>query len=365
MFVVCDRYKHHLPRPAMLFWSSPIVLCWRRFNIVIISSFSHRVGSSTITQVIPIERKSAVLTPSSLACLAHVPTVNLTAGCAHECRYCYARGYLTHPGEGKVAFYTNTLAKLREELRRKRKKPTTVYFSPSSDPFQPVPEVLDMTYDVFRFLFDLEIGVAFVTKGQIPERHRKLLAAHAPLVQGRIGLITVDPAVAAAFEPLAAIPEVRLSQAAKLIGAGILVESRLDPILPGVTDDADSLEQLCAALAGVGMRTIAASVLFLRPTVVGSLRRRVEDKHMVGRLLNSFDGSGPMAIHAGNSRVRALPAAARFEIMERLKSIAYRYGLSVLVCACKNPDIARGSCHISGRLPLAAHSNSQLGLFRS
>jgi len=93
-------------------------------------------------QVIRVERKAAVLTPSSLACLAHVPTVNFTAGCAHECHYCYARGYLTHPGEGKIRFYTNTLAKLREELRRKRKKPTTVYFSPSSDLFQPVPEVL-------------------------------------------------------------------------------------------------------------------------------------------------------------------------------------------------------------------------------
>ena len=97
-----------------------------------------------MTKVICLERKSAVLTPSSLACLARVPTVNLTAGCAHECWYCYARGYLTHPGEGKVAFYTNTLQKLREELPRKRKKPAMVYFSPSSDPFQPVPEVLDM-----------------------------------------------------------------------------------------------------------------------------------------------------------------------------------------------------------------------------
>lgn len=135
-------------------------------------------------QVIASERKSAVLTPSSLACLAHVPTINLTAGCAHECRYCYARGYLTHPGEGKIRLYTNTLVRLRDELRRKRKKPTMVYFSPSSDPFQPVPEILDMTYDVFRFLLESKTGVAFVTKGQIPERHRKLLAAHAPLVPG-------------------------------------------------------------------------------------------------------------------------------------------------------------------------------------
>ena len=202
-----------------------------------------------MTEVIRRERKSAVLTPSSLACLAHVPTVNLTAGCAHECRYCYARGYLTHPGEGKVTFYTNTLAKLRDELRRKRKRPSTVYFSPSSDPFQPVPEVLDMTYDVFKFLLKSQIGVAFVTKGRIPERHRKLLAAHAPLVQGRIGVITLDTAVAAAFEPFAAPPEVRLSQAAELIGAGVLVEARLDPILPGVTDDQ---RKSGAALCGVG-----------------------------------------------------------------------------------------------------------------
>ena len=157
-----------------------------------------------------------MLTPSSLACLAHVPTVNLTAGCAHECRYCYARGYLTHPGEGKVTFYTNTLAKLRDELRRKRKKPATVYFSPSSDPFQPVPEVLNMAYDVFRFLLESEIGVAFVTKGRIPERHRNLLAAHAPLVQGRIGLITLDPGTAAAFEPGAATPEVRLGASGRI-----------------------------------------------------------------------------------------------------------------------------------------------------
>ena len=168
-----------------------------------------------MTEVIHVARKSAVLTPSSLACLRHVPTVNLTAGCAHECRYCYARGYLTHPGEGKVGFYTNTLAKLQAELPRKRKTPATVYFSPSSDPFQPVPEVLDMAYDVFRFLLESGIGVTFVTKGLIPDRHRDLLAAHAPLVQGRIGVTTLDPAVAAAFEPHAAPPDVRLAQASR------------------------------------------------------------------------------------------------------------------------------------------------------
>jgi len=317
-----------------------------------------------MTLVIPAERKSAVLTPSSLACLARAATVNLTAGCAHECRYCYARGYLTHPGEGKVALYTNTLAKLREELGRKRKKPAMVYFSPSSDPFQPVPEVLNMAYDVFRFLLESAIGVAFVTKGRIPERHRNLLAAHAPLVQGRIGLITLDPAVAAAFEPGAATPEFRLAQAAELIRAHVPVEARLDPILPGVTDGAECLDSVCGALAGIGVRKIVASVLFLRPAVIGSLRRYVEDKAMLKRLLDHFARAEPLAIRAAGSRVRALPAAARLEIMERVKSIARRHGLEILVCACKNPDIASGSCHISGRWPPAARGSHQMGLFQ-
>ncbi len=315
-------------------------------------------------QVIPVERKSAVLTPSSLACLSHVPTVNFTAGCAHQCRYCYARGYLTHPGEGKITFYTNTLAKLQQELRRKRKKPTTVYFSPSSDPFQPVPEVLNMAYDVFQFLLESDIGVAFVTKGMIPERHRKLLAAHAPLVQGRIGLITLDLAVASAFEPGAATPEARLAQAAYLIEAQVPVEARIDPILPGVTDGADCLDPLCAGLAGAGVRKIAASVLFLRPAVIGSLRRHVKDQVMLSRLLDRFANAEPLAIHAENSRVRALPTAARLEIIERLKTIARHHGLEILVCACKNPDISRGSCHISGRWPPAARGGNQLGLFQ-
>ncbi len=317
-----------------------------------------------MTQVIRMDRKSAALTPSSLACLAHIPTVNLTAGCAHECRYCYARGYLTHPGNGNVTFYTNTLAKLRDELRRKRKKPTTVYFSPSSDPFQPVPEVLNMAYDVFKFLLESEIGVVFVTKGRIPERHRRLLAAHAPLVQGRIGLITLEPRTVAAFEPGAATPEVRLAQAADLIGAHIPVEARLDPILPGLTDGGDCLEPLCEALTRVGVRKIAASVLFLRPAVVGSLRRHVKDKLMLNRLFDRFANAAPLAIHAGNSRIRALPTSARLDIFERLKSIAGCYGMEVLVCSCKNPDISAGSCHISGRWPPTTRGDSQLGLFQ-
>lgn len=77
-------------------------------------------------KVVPVQRKSAVLTPSSLTCLSNVATVNLTSGCAHGCLYCYTRGYSGYPGQSEIRLYTNTAAKLREELRRKRRRPRAV-----------------------------------------------------------------------------------------------------------------------------------------------------------------------------------------------------------------------------------------------
>ena len=161
--------------------------------------------------------------------------------------------------------------------------------------------------------------------------------------------MTLDPAIAAAFEPWAATPEERLAEAADLIRAKVPVEARLDPILPGVTDGAECLEPLCAALARIGVRRLSASVLFLRPAVAASLRRHVQDKVMLDRLLSSFAAGESLAIHAGKSLVRAIPACERHKIFERLKSIARRHGIEVRVCACKNPDIPATSCHVPVR----------------
>lgn len=316
-----------------------------------------------MVEVVHAERRSAVLTPSSLACLTHLPTINLTAGCAHNCRYCYTRGYSTYPGEGRVRFYTNTLTRLRAELQHKRRKPAAVYFSPSSDPFQPIPEVLDMAFGIFQFLLTSGIGVAFVTKGRIPERHRGLLASHASLVRAQIGLVTLDSKIATAFEPHAAPPEVRLAQVAELAAEKVAIEARIDPILPGLSDAQDSLDALCAALVQAGVRTVAASVLFLRPAVIGSLRRHIMDAAMLRTLFHSFAIKERLAIHAGNSRVLALPIQARRIILDRLQSVAGRHGLEVRVCACKNPDIRTGSCDISGRWPHAVTDAGQPRLF--
>ena len=277
-----------------------------------------------------------------------MPTVNLTSGCAHGCVYCYTRGYSTHPGEDKVVLYRNTLSKLKEELAHKRKRPQAVYFSPSSDLFQPVPEVLELGYRVLELLFSQGIGVAFLSKGHIPDKTMLLLISYADRVRAQIGIITLDEYIQRMFEPNSASPGVRIKQITRLIAGGIATEARLDPVLPGLTDTPDALQQLFSVLAKVTVKRVAVSTLFLRSSVLESLKRNVQNTELLQVLLDFYRDAKRMAIHAERSSVIALPSMARNEIYTRIGRIAEEHGIGLVICACKNPDLARGTCNIGG-----------------
>jgi DNA repair photolyase len=304
-----------------------------------------------MVKVIQTDRRSSVLTPSSLACLSHIPTINLTSGCAHGCVYCYTRGYSTHPGEDKIVLYRNTLSKLKEELAHKRKRPHAVYFSPSSDLFQPVPEVLELGYRILELLFSQGIGVALLSKGYIPEKTMKLLLDNADKVRAQIGIITLDEYIQRMFEPNAVSPGVRIEQIAKLVAGGIATEARLDPVLPGLTDGKDALRQLFSALAKVGVKRVAVSTLFLRSSVLESLKRNIQNTELLQSLLDFYRDAKRMAIHAERSSVIALSSAVRKEIHTRIGHIAEEHGIGLVICACKNPDLAHGTCNIGGNWP--------------
>lgn len=295
-----------------------------------------------------VHRKSAILSPSALACLSRVPTINLTMGCVHSCLYCYTRGYRAYPGEGKVDVYENTPERLQAELQRRKRKPDSVYFSPASDLFQPVFPVLDLAYEVIRSLLECGIGVAFLSKGTIPEKHMSLLRAHAGLVRAQIGLITLDSELLRTFEPNAAPAAVRVEQMKRLADSGIKTQLRIDPILPAVTDDEQTFEELCRTTAECGVSQIAASLLFLRPAPLRRLGTAAKSSPVVARCLARFETSQRLAIHAEDSSVTALPAIERETTFQRLEQCATRHGLTVRRCSCKNPDIAKGTCSIAG-----------------
>lgn len=303
-----------------------------------------------MVNVTRIDRKSAILSPSSLACLTNIPAVNLTSGCAHDCLYCYARGYSVFPGENKVVVYKNTLEKLKKELAYKRKKPKAVYFSPSSDLFQPIPEVLELSYSVLEFLLISGIGIAILTKGQIPEKTLKLLLNYPDKVKAQIGIITADDTLRSIYEPNAASISTRLEQMAKLVQGGIVTEARVIPILPGITDKHGSIDQLLSTIASTGVKRVAISALFLRPAITASLKRRIADNNTLENLLGHYKSKNRLAVHAEHSSVIPLPLSKREEIYTHFRHVAKKYALDLSICGCMNPDIG-GTCNITGEWP--------------
>ena len=307
------------------------------------------------------QRRGAVLTPSALGCLATVPTVNISAGCAHGCIYCYTQGYSQYPGEDVILVYSDTAARVLGELRRKRRRPPVVYFCPSCDPFQPVEAVLDATYETMKGLLEAGVGIEFVTKGCIPGRFFDLFGRHPGRVSGQLGLTTLDAALAAILEPGAAAAEARLESVSGLCRAGVEVSLRADPLIHSVTDTESNLATVLAAARARGIREVAASFMFLRPPIVAGLRRHIRDAALLDRILAPYREGIRFRLRGGQGGGQALPAALRREAFARLRKLTEKCGMTLHVCDCKNPDITDEGCHITRTPGLRVAANPSGG----
>src|SRR3990172_5099776 len=174
-----------------------------------------------------IERKGHVLTRSTLKCLKEVASINPTLGCIHQCAYCYASGYANYPGDGNVLVYANLPEKLKNELSTRRRLPAYVFFSPACDVLQPILQVMKVTYELMRILFENGIGVNLLTKGRIPVKFMQLFQRYKGLVHVQIGITTLNRDIQRKMEPYAASPRERIQNIERLCAVGILPEVKL------------------------------------------------------------------------------------------------------------------------------------------
>jgi len=293
------------------------------------------------------QRKSKVLTPSSLPCLGSMPTINITSGCGMDCVYCYTQSYPSHPGSERVVLYENTPDLVRAELIRGRVKLKRVYFSTASDAFPMQREVQDVTFETISVLLEHGVEVSFLTKGVLTKGFYPLFHEHASRVHAQIGISTLRREFWQRFEPRTASPWQRLRTAARLVEIGIETRARLDPLIPDITDGPDDLANLFGALREVGVRRAAASYLFTRP----AFKRRVEGAIALPQLGESSRATD-WSWHRFSEGVgggRTIGAEERRQRLERVASIASSEGIDVSMCHCKNADLPGSKyCGIAG-----------------
>ncbi len=292
--------------------------------------------------VITRQRKTPVLRRGTFGCLAGVPTVNITVGCLLGCVYCYARGYPGAPGAGRVVLFSNLDVKLRDELKRKRERPPLVLFNTASDCFQPHPDIIAASIRVMERLLERGIAVSLLTKGVVPRRFLDIARAHPGLVFVRIGVVSLDPAYQARFEPFAATPTERLANMEHLALVGIIPEARIDPVIPFVTDAKASFETLFRELAAREVRRAMISYLHLRPAIESRLKKEIEpvSAQLIGAM---FAGAGYKTV-GSSTMTKLIPHEVRRRGYDRAREAADRHGVELSVCSCKNPDMEGGLC---------------------
>jgi DNA repair photolyase len=224
-----------------------------------------------------------------------------------------------------------------------------------------VAEVLEMAYQMFALLLGQAVGIALVTKGRIPERHMELLCARPELVRAQIGVITPDEALARRLEPNAAPPSVRFEQTRQLIHAGIKTRIRVAPIIPGLTDAAETLDALFGHAASAGVERATINALHLRPAIVASLRKHLE-RHEAEEVLCRYAGAQSVRVCGGKSRQTPLSATARIALFERARRIAKNHGIQAHMCGCMNPDLTNERCALAGDWPVS--DLGQMNLFQ-
>jgi DNA repair photolyase len=308
-------------------------------------------------------RKRRVLTPAHFGCLEGIPTLNITNGCFFQCTYCYARGYSQAPKVGEVHLYVNLPSLLEEELSRKKVIPKWVILNTSSDCFQSHPDILFVTYEVIQILFDHRIGISFLTKGTIPQRFFELFKRSPEKIFAQIGLVSLSDRYWKEYEPGTPSPEQRMKNIQKLREIGISPEIKIDPIIPFVTDTEAEVKGLFEPLSEMGIKRVTLSYLHLRPAIQKQLMKELSPLHQ--RLIESCFRTQEWKAIGTSTKTKILPKTIREKGYQRIKEISKRFGITALVCQCKNPDLKGDLCS-SGRVKTALSKRTviQLPLFQ-
>lgn len=201
-------------------------------------------------------------------------TINPYRGCEYGCKYCYAR--YTHEFmdlRDPLEFETRIFAKewdpdsFRNELRRIAPR-HWIAIGTATDPYQPAERRCQIT----RRMLEVLAGaggrrLSITTKSDLVVRDLDLLTriASANVLHVAITITTMDEAVARQLEPYAPRPRLRMASVRRLAAAGLRVGVLACPVLPGLTDSAESIEAVASAASHVGASSLAGGLVFLKP----------------------------------------------------------------------------------------------------
>lgn len=184
-------------------------------------------------------------------CCSERILLNPYNGCSVSCIFCYSRGFKGYfklwNESNVVTVFKDFDVKLRRELNRLYVA-SCGYLSPSTDPFQPPLEgMYNLSIKAANVMLDLGLPVEFITKrgDKVPLSLLRRMAEHRyNHCFTQYTIIGVDNDVTKVFSPNAASPEDQFKSIRQSANYGLFTVIRVDPLLPGITDNNETIEYI-------------------------------------------------------------------------------------------------------------------------
>jgi DNA repair photolyase len=201
-------------------------------------------------------------------------SLNPYMGCAHQCTFCYVRHFeqrADRPADDRygrsIRVKTNVAEVLRRELGRPSWRREQVSIGAATDPYQPAEGRYGLTRACLVELAEAWTPFSIITRGPLVVRDVDVLqdAAARAEIGVYFSIPTLDERVWRTTEPGTAPPRSRLRAIRRLADAGIDVGVGMAPILPGLSDRPEQIEEVVREARAAGARGIWANVLYLRP----------------------------------------------------------------------------------------------------
>lgn len=171
--------------------------------------------------------------------------------------------------ERVIVVKVNAVERLRAELARPSWGGHHIAMGTNTDPYQRCEGRYRLTRGVVETLTEAGNPFSVLTKGTLALRDRDLFAVAAQRCGASVSfsIPTLDEDVWRSSEPGTPHPHKRMDAVAALNGAGVPSGVMLAPILPGISDDPDMIEQVVRAAIEAGATHLTPISLHLRPGV--------------------------------------------------------------------------------------------------